>query len=168
MKKLFFLCFFTLATTFASAQSEVIVAGDNVCFRLKPNESTKMVGSQYPHVSTGERLKCLGQVGDYYKVRYGENTYYIPKQYARPRGKGSNSSSSSSVTPVSYDYIVIAGDNVCMRSRPSEQSKLTGSSYHHFNTGDYAKCSGIVGDYYQIVYNGSYYYIPKKYGRPRN
>jgi uncharacterized protein YgiM (DUF1202 family) len=167
MKKLLLLCLFALTATFASAQSQVIVAGDNVCFRLSPDESTKLTGSQYPHVSTGQMLTCLGQVGNYYKVRYGENTYYIPKKYARPRGTGS-SSPTNSVTPVSYEYIVIAGDNVCMRSQPNEQSKLVGPKYHHFNTGDYAKCTGKVGSYYQIMYNDSYYYIPQKYGRPRN
>ncbi len=164
MKKYLFLCFFVLTSTFVSAQSEVIVAGDNVCLRLRPDEGSKLTGSQFPHFYTGNILSCTGQVNGYYRVVYDGHTYYLPKRYARPRGTSGYSSS----TPVAFDYIVIAGDGVCLRAQPNENTKLTGSSYKHFNTGEYVECAGVVGNYYKIIYDGRYYYIPQKYGRPRN
>ncbi|MBR3399021.1 MAG: hypothetical protein IKH08_04515, partial [Prevotella sp.] len=60
------------------------------------------------------------------------------------------------------------GDNVCFRTQPNENSKLVGPSYDHVNTGDVLQCVGQTSDYYKVYYDGSYYYIPKKYGRPRN
>lgn len=164
MKKTIVLFLLVLTSTFVSAQSEVIVAGDNVCLRLRPDEGSKLTGSQFPHFYTGNTLPCTGQVNGYYRVVYDGHTYYLPKRYARPRGTSGYSSS----TPVAFDYIVIAGDGVCLRAQPNENTKLTGSSYKHFNTGEYVECAGVVGNYYKIIYDGRYYYIPQKYGRPRN
>ena len=63
--------------------------------------------------------------------------------------------------------VVVAGDNVCLRTQPNESTKLEGSAYPHLNTGDEVDCVGATANYYKIVYNGRNYYLPKKYGRPR-
>ena len=162
MKKFFFLFIFMISTMNIMAQSEIIFAGDNVCLRFKPSEGTKWTGSA-PHFFTGQKLSCVGTVGDYYKVAYNGDYYYVPKKYARPRGTSSNATKSTS-----FKYIIIAGDNVCFRTQPNENSKLVGPSYDHVNTGDVLQCVGQTSDYYKVYYDGSYYYIPKKYGRPRN
>ncbi|MBR4926390.1 MAG: hypothetical protein IKZ61_11685 [Prevotella sp.] len=165
MKKVLFIFAFMLFTMNIMAQSQIIFAGDNVCLRLRPNESSKWTGSSAPHFFTGQKLSCAGVVGNYYKVVYDGEYYYVPKQYARPRGSGSSSSTKTQST--SFDYIIIAGDNVCFRTRPDESTKLVGSRYDHVNTGDVLQCVGQTSGYYKVRYNGSYYYIPKKYGRPR-
>ncbi len=164
MKKIAILCLMALAALYVQAQSEVVIAGDNVCLRFRPDNGTKWTGTSAPHFNTGDKLPCAGQVGDFYKVKYRGDYYYVPKQYARPRG--THSSSSARATP--YSNIVVAGDRVCLRFRPDESTKWTGSSAPHFNTGDYLRCVGETGDYYKVVYREQYYYIPKRYGRPRN
>lgn len=163
MRKILFLLMFAFSVGCAYGQSEVVVAGDNVCLRLYPNESSKWMGANTPHFYTGERLRCVGQTNGYYKVVYHGDYYYLPKRYGRPRG----TTHRSTVKPVSFSYIVISGDNVCFRTQPNENSKVMGGQYKHLYTGDYLPCTGIVGNYYQVTYDGGYYYIPKKYGRPR-
>ncbi len=163
MKKYLFLVLIALQTLTVNAQSEVIIAGDNVCLRFYPTEESKWTGGDAPHLFTGNRLRCLGQAGGYYKVMYGGDIYYVPKRYARPRGL----SSGNRVAATSYDYIIVSGDNVCFRAQPNERSKLTGPGYKHVSTGEYLRCVGTMGNYYKVSYGGSYFYIPKKYGRPR-
>ena len=80
------------------------------------------------------------------------------------------SDSQISVEPPVSKYpplVVVAGDNVCLRVQPNESTKLEGSAYPHLNTGDEVDCVGATANYYKIVYNGRSYYLPKKYGRPR-
>lgn len=167
MKKIAILCLMALAALYVHAQSEVVIAGDNVCLRFRADESTKWTGNTAPHFFTGDRLTCAGQVGNYYKVKYKGEYYYVPTRYARPRGTQS-SSGGTTTKPTSFNYIIIAGDNVCFRTQPNENSKVMGSQYKHLNTGDVLRCMGETGNYYKVVYNDQYYYIPKKYGRPRN
>ena len=142
----------------------IIIAGDDVCLRSQPNESSKMTGSWNKHFDTGFFLYCVGQTRNYYKVIYDGNYYYVPKRYARPRNTVTNQESSVSVN---YDHIVIAGDHVCLRSQPNESSKMMGSWNKRFNTGNILPYVDEVGNYYKVIYDGSYYYIPKKYGRLR-
>lgn len=169
MKKFAILCLMALTALYVHAQSEVVIAGDNVCLRFRPDNGTKWTGSSAPHFYTGDKLPCAGQVGDFYKVKYKGDYYYVPKQYARPRGTQSSSSSSSTATkPTSFNYIIIAGDDVCFRTQPNESSKVMGRQYKHLYTGDVLRCVGETGNYYKVVYSDEYYYIPKRYGRPRN
>ena len=163
MKKILLIFVFALTTLNIIAQSEIIVAGDNVCLRFRPDEGSRWTGSSAPHFYTGQRLRCVGTNGNYYRVVYGGNYYYFPMRYARPRGQ----SGGQGLRPTNYRYIIIAGDNVCFRTQPNENSKVTGSDYVHLNTGDVLDCVGTVGNYYKVVYGGYYYYVPKKYGRPR-
>ena len=160
MKKVLFIFTFMLFTMNIMAQSQIIFAGDNVCLRFRPSEGAIWTGDNAPHFYTGQKLSCAGTVGNYYKVIYDGDYYYVPKKYARPRG-------SSSAQSTEFDYIIIAGDYVCFRTQPNEDTKLKGSGYKHVNTGDLLRCVGQTSSYYKVVYGGKYYYIPKKYGRPR-
>lgn len=148
----------------AAAQSKVIVAGDNVCLRSRPNEQSKLTGAHNPHFNTGEMLNCVGTVNGYYKVVYRGSYYYLPTRYARPRGYSNNGGRNGYS---SYSSVVVAGDNVCLRSNPNENSKLTGPYNPHLNTGDRLGYVGEVGNYYKVNYRGNYYYLPKRYGRLR-
>lgn len=146
----------------AFAQSYVIVAGDNVCLRSGPSESAKMTGQYAPHFNTGDTLPYCGQCGDYYMVRWNECTYYLPIKYGRLRG-----SSGQPITSQTYNSVVIAGDDVCLRAQPDEDAKLTSYRYPRLYTGEVYPYYGTEGNYYMIGVNGRTYYIPKKYGRLR-
>lgn len=162
MKKLLFILL-AFVPSMMFAQSAVIIAGDNVCLRSQPNESSKMTGPNSPHLFTGEVYECLGTTGNYYKINYKGKSYYLPMQYGRPRGGASSGTSASHPRNV-----IIAGDNVCLRRQANENSKMTGPNSPHLFTGEVYECTAEVGDYYKIVYGGSQYFLPKKYGRPRD
>ncbi len=67
------------------AQEEIVFEGDNVCLRRQANENpgSKWSGNSAPHFFNGDRLPCVGTVGDYYKVVYNNKEYYAPKKHAR-------------------------------------------------------------------------------------
>jgi uncharacterized protein YgiM (DUF1202 family) len=163
MKKIFLSIMFCMIAGFAFAQSYVVVAGDNVCLRYKPSESTKMMGEYAPHFNTGDTFSYYGNVGKYYKVGWNGDVYYLPMKYGRLRSSGGEVYNNSS----SYSEVIIAGDNVCLRTQPSERTKILGSLDFQVHTGETYSYYGAVGNYYKIYCKGGYYYIPKKYGRLR-
>ena len=140
----------------------VIVAGDNVCLRYDASEATKMTGQQAPHFYTGDKLPYYGQSGNYYMVGWNGDTYYLPTKYGRLRGVSNQENAS-----IGYSSVIIAGDNVCLRSLPNENTKMTGPHNPHLNTGETYPYHGAEGNYYKIEYEGCIYYLPKKYGRLR-
>ncbi|MBP3228042.1 MAG: zinc-ribbon domain-containing protein [Bacteroidaceae bacterium] len=142
----------------------VIVSGDNVCLRSRPDEGAKLTGSAYPHLNTGDVVACTGVTRDYYRIAYNNRDYFLPRKYGRPRYDGTGA---TGVAASEAAYVVIAGDNVCLRSRPDESAKLTGSAYPHLDTGEVYPCLGTTGNYYKIDFDGTAYYIPKQYARPR-
>lgn len=60
------------AVTFA--QYYVFVAGDDVCLRLGPNESTKLTSNTYPRLCTGETYPYYGTDGNYYRIGVIQHT----------------------------------------------------------------------------------------------
>lgn len=166
MKKIILSFILCMVAGFAFAQSYVTVAGDNVCLRTCASESCKWTGRNAPHFDTGDKLTYYGQSGNYYRVGWNGGTYYLPKKYGRLRGRYEN----TDVYSGNYNgrrSVIIAGDNVCLRTRPNENSKLVGPGYYHLDTGEVVSYYGSVGNYYKIGVNGGVYYIPKKYGRLR-
>lgn len=162
MKKiipLLLLCF--AAALDSSAQTPGIVTGNQVCIRRAPNESTILKGEKYHHYNKGEKVDVYGTVGDYYLIKYRGTDCYLPKKYVELTT--TQNSSTTGCPP----RVIVAGDNVCLRSQPDEAHKMTGADKPHLFTGEIYDCVGETEDYYHIVYNGSYYYLPKKYGRPR-
>lgn len=166
MKKIILSFVLCMIAGFTFAQSYVSVAGDNVCLRSRPSESAKMTGSSAPHFYTGNKLVYYGQSGNYYRVGWNGGTYYLPKKYGRLREAYEN----TDVYSGNYNgsrSVIIVGDNVCLRTRPNESSKLTGPRHYHLDNGETVSYYGSVGNYYKIGCNGGIYYIPKKYGRLR-
>ena len=151
-----------MVSAVAFAQSHVVVAGDNVCLRYNPSESSKMTGEYAPHFFTGDVLPYYGREGNYYRVLWNDSIYYLPTKYGRLRGSNGQYARSES-----YDSVVIAGDDVCVRTSPDESFKQTSSRYPRLFTGEVYPYFGSDGDYYRIGVNGKVYYIPKKYARLR-
>lgn len=162
MKRL--LSLITLALSIAlgaAAQTTGYLTGDNVCMRSVPNEGGKMTGPNNHHFFKGDVVDVYGSVGNYYKIKYGGQVRYLPKKYVQ---LGNAHELTTAGCP---PYIVIAGDNVCLRSQATESTKMTGSDKPHLFTGEVYPCLGMKGNYYLINYNNGRYYIPKQYGRPR-
>lgn len=87
--------------------------------------------------------------------------------HAAEPSHGSASNSNSGGSSYATSRVIVAGDNVCLRSQPDEAYKMTGPNNPHLYTGEIYDCVGESGNYYCIIYNGGYYYLPKQYGRPR-
>lgn len=135
------------------------VENDNVCLRTQPNEDSKLTGSNAIHLSKGELLQVIRVVDNYYQVEYDNAEYYVPKMYLRiERGR-------QSVADVPK-FVYAKGDNVCLRSQPNEESKMTGPQAPHLYEGEVYRCTGIEKGYYAIEYNGSTYYLPMRYAAP--
>jgi uncharacterized protein YgiM (DUF1202 family) len=162
MKRFLLILIIGMISSVTIAQTHIIVAGDNVCLRHGPSESTKMTGPNAPHFYTGQTLPYYGKEGNYYKVKWNGGIYYFPVKYARLRGENNTQNTSKS-----YSLVVVAGDDVCLRSAPNENSKITSRNYPRLFTGELYPYYGTVGNYYKIKVGDNFYYIPTKYGRLR-
>lgn len=162
MKRIFVALIMCMISAVAFAQSYVVVAGDDVCLRYGPSEDTKMTGQYAPHFYTGDKLPYYGQTGNYYKVKWNSTFYYLPVKYGRLRDADGQPASSDT-----YEIVVIAGDDVCLRREPDESTKLISGRYPRLYTGEKYPYYGSYGNYYRIGVDGRTYYIPKKYGRLR-
>lgn len=145
-----------------------------VVLRRTPNDNSKISGNSAAHFFSGDVLVCAGISGDYYKVEYHGDYYFIPRQYATPyEGSQEPSEGVYNTQPVVQrtvpNRIRIKDANnagVVLRSFPNESSKMTGPSNPHFYTGGVLDCVGIEGNYYAVSYNYGVYYIPMRYADP--
>ncbi|MBQ7690929.1 MAG: hypothetical protein IJT30_07065 [Muribaculaceae bacterium] len=69
----------------ASGQRYVVVTGTGVRLRLQPSMKAETLqrGGVNVHPKKGERIKLMGDAGDFYKVNYQGNYVYIHKDYAK-------------------------------------------------------------------------------------
>lgn len=67
-------------------QQYVVVTGTGVRLRLQPSLKAATFQSKgvNVHPKKGERIKLMGDAGDFYKVNYQGNYVYIHKDYAKP------------------------------------------------------------------------------------
>lgn len=69
----------------SSSQRYIVVTGTNVRLRMSPSLNGKVYPTNanpvYP--KKGERIKYMGDAGDFYKVNYNGNYLYISKQFSR-------------------------------------------------------------------------------------
>lgn len=74
------------ATAAVSGQQYITVTGTGVRLRLQPSLEGKTLqrNGVNVHPKKGERIKLMGQEGDFYKVNYQGNYVYIHKDYAQP------------------------------------------------------------------------------------
>ncbi len=69
-----------------TGQRYVIVGGESVRLRMQPSLKAKTLqhNGVNVHPKKGERIKLMGEEGDFYKVNYQGNYVYISKDYAYP------------------------------------------------------------------------------------
>lgn len=150
--------------TSALATDYVTVTGTAVRLRLAPSlqsETLTDAGGVNIHPSKGEKLECVGQSGDFYKVRYKGKLVYISKQYAKlvqPAIKASTAG---------QQYVTVTGEGVRLRLQPSLTAKTLqrGGVNVHPKKGERIKYMGDAGDFYKVNFQGNYVYIHKDYAR---
>lgn len=130
------------------AAKYVVVTATNVCFRSCPDESCKLTGPHWEHMNPGDMFVYLGSVQGYYKICVGDAEVYVPQRYAKLQDA------------VSPKYVVITGDDVCVRNTPNESGKDCSTKMYWYETYQYL---GQSGNYYKISVAGKTCYVPKKY-----
>ena len=85
LKSLFLVAAFALCSVMAWADAQVVVTGTNVRLRKSPSiKGAIYTVNQAPvYPKKGERIKYMGESGDFYKVNYNGNYLYISKQFSR-------------------------------------------------------------------------------------
>lgn len=152
----------------AMATDYVTVTGTSVRLRLQPSLQSETLTTSKGvniHPKKGEKLECLGQSGDFYKVRYQGKVVFISKQFAKldqtkpavkqPAAKG-------------QQYVVVTGTGVRLRLQPSLNAKTlqrNGVNVHP-KKGERIKLMGVEGDFYKVNYQGNYVYIHMDYAHP--
>ncbi|MBR1716709.1 MAG: hypothetical protein IJ718_03690 [Paludibacteraceae bacterium] len=136
----------SLSSTFAVQY--VVVTASNVCFRSCPSEDCKLTGSKWRHMNPGDTFVYLGRVNGYYEIEVGDVVVYVPQRYATIKKS------------VSSSYVIICGDDVCIRNTPNESGKDCSTKLYWYEEYKYL---GSVNNYYKINVAGKVCYVPKKY-----
>lgn len=153
----------------AMAADYVTVTGTNVRLRLQPSLQSETLTTSKGvniHPKKGEKLECLGQSGNFYKVRYQGKVVYISSQFAKP-----DQPAKPAVTKPAakgQQYVVVTGESVRLRLQPSLQAKTlqrNGVNVHP-KKGERIKLMGSQGDFYQVNYQGNYVFIHKDFAKP--
>ncbi len=134
--------------------SYVTITGTGVRMRYGP-------GLNYGYYGTspkkGTRLQLLGEDGDWYQVRYGQNVAYVFKQYAKLSG-----------APVYTSRVQITGVGVRLRMGPGlnyNYLKWKDGTARGPKKGDILECVGESGDWYKVRYGNGTYYVFKQYAK---
>ena len=199
MRKLLALFIAATIAIVACATSYVEVTGTNARLRLEPNLSGAIYKDSkgapiYP--AKGEKLECLGESGDFYKVSFKGKQLYISKQFSRvaqpaakgdfkkpaaaekvktsplPEGKPTKADrkqapkATSKATPKA---VVVTGKDVRLRATAPLKGAIIKDAKGnnlHPDKGQRLVCTGESGDFYKVVFNGITAYISKQYTQP--
>ena len=115
-------------------------------------------GDILDQLQSGSQVYILGQVGDWYKIKYNGNEAYVHKNYINPTD--GNSTETKAKAPSQSKDSFTGYVNACalnVRSGP------WGSIVGTLEKGDEVKVVGKEGDWYKIEYNGSIQYVSAKY-----
>ncbi len=170
LKKIISLFLIAVVALAAAATDYVTVTGTDVRLRLKPSLQSETLTNNRGvnlHPAKGQRLECLGESGDFYKVVFNGKQVYISKKFAKLNG----TAATTAVKPKAnggQQYVVVTGESVRLRLQPSLQAKtLQRSGVNvHPKKGERIKLMGQSGDFYKINYQGNYVFIHKDYARP--
>lgn len=156
----------------AMAADYVTVTGTNVRLRLQPSLQSETLTTNKGvniHPKKGEKLECLGQSGNFYKVRYQGKVVYISSQFAKPDKPAKSTKQGFNKTTASdQKYVVVTGESVRLRLQPSLQAKTlqrNGVNVHP-KKGERIKLMGEEGDFYKVNFQGNYVFISKDYAKP--
>ena len=153
----------------ALAADYVTVTGTSVRLRLQPllqSETLTTNKGVNIHPKKGEKLECLGQSGNFYKVRYQGKVVYISTQFATPAKSAKPTAVKKSAT--TQQHVVVTGESVRLRMAPSLKAKClqrNGVNVHP-KKGERIKLMGVEGDFYKVNYQGNYVYIHMDYAVP--
>ena len=152
----------------AAAADFVTVTGTNVRLRTKPSLQSETLTTSAGvniHPNKGEKLECLGEAGDFYKVKYKGKVVYISKKFAKANDAPVSVTAKTEAS--GQRYVVVTGTGVRLRLQPSLEAKTLqkGGVNVHPKKGERIKLMGDAGDFYKVNYQGNYVYIHKDYAK---
>lgn len=150
----------------AVAANYVTVTGTSVRLRMKPSmqsETLTNAKGENIHPKKGQKLECLADAGDFYKVKYQGKVVYISKQFARIDGEVVTTKASTATA--GQRYVIVDGTDVRLRLQPSLSAKTLqrGGVNVHPKKGERIKYMGESGSFYKVNFQGNYVYIYKDY-----
>ncbi len=109
---------------------------------------------------SGQQVYILGEVGDWYKIKYNGNEAFVSKKYidltdSASSGSTTTNNSSNSSFESFTGYVNATALNV----RDGEWGTIVGSLYK----GDAVKVIGKSGDWYLVEFNGKTRYVSANY-----
>ena len=155
----------------ALAADYVTVTGTSVRLRMQPSLQSETLTTNQGvniHPKKGEKLECLGQSGNFYKVRYQGKVVYISTQFATPVQNTKPAAAKKSTATATQQHVVVTGENVRLRLQPSLKAKClqrNGVNVHP-KKGERIKLMGYEGDFFKVNYQGNYVYIHMDYAHP--
>ena len=158
----------SLIISVSALAEKVQVTGTNVNLRHSPSLSGSIYTNSYGvpiRPAKGEILYWTGTAKNgFMQVTYNGVTLWIHSDYARPVRSGVNNSSSYSVP----SRVKITGNNVLLRMGPGKNYRqLTHYGQNaHLYKGQVLTCVGVSGDWWRVLYDGSYYYVSRRYAVP--
>ena len=108
----------------------------------------------------GSKLELLGQDGDWYEVRYGQDVAYVFKPYA--------SLSSAPAKAQASSMVQVTGVGVRLRMGPGlnyDFLKWKDGTTRAPKKGERLVCVGETSDWYKVKYANGVYYIFKQYAK---
>ncbi len=108
----------------------------------------------------GEKMLLLGQAGDWYEVKYGQDVAYVFKQYAKI--------SNGPAVAQKSNYVLVTGTGVRLRMGPGlnyDYLKWENGGARGPKKGEKLVCVGETNDWYKVRYAKGEYYIFKQYAK---
>ena len=150
-----------------SKSGKVVNVQSGLNVRNGASTSSGIIGS----LSNGANVTILGESGNWYKIKYGNSTGYVSKDYVKASGEtsendtnnsdiGSDESNSSGETSTNKSgQVVNVHSSLNVRSGASTSSKIIGS----LSNGSNVTIVGESGNWYKIKYGNSTGYVSKDY-----
>ena len=157
--------------TSSNKSGKVVNVHTGLNVRNGASTSSGIIGS----LSNGSNVTIVGESGNWYKIKYGNSTGYVSKEYIKASGESSNSNtenntnssnSESNGTNTSGEtstnktgYVVNVSSGLNVRNQASTNSNIIGALYNGANV----TIVGENGDWYKIKYGSSTGYVSKDY-----
>lgn len=178
MKRVFFVVLMALCGSFATVQASTVakydavqqsryvtITGTGVRLRYGPGLDYgyyKDARGNTISPKKGTKLELIGEDGDWYEVRYGQDVAYVFKQYASLSGAKAKVEKASMVQ--------VTGVGVRLRVGPGlnyDYLKWKDGSTRSPKKGERLVCVGETSDWYKVKYANGVYYIFKQYAQKK-
>ncbi|MDY4078201.1 MAG: SH3 domain-containing protein [Clostridium sp.] len=147
---------------------QVVNVHSGLNVRNGASTSSGIIGS----LSNGSNVTIVGENGNWYKIKYGNSTGYVSKEYVKASGESSNSNTGSNSNAGSNEgnssgetssnksgKVVNVHSGLNVRNGASTSSGIIGS----LSNGSNVTIVGESGDWYKIKYGNSIGYVSKNY-----